>query len=109
MTRRLRVGHRLAALAGLLLAVFPCRIAAEAPPKAAVAFDAYVQNIEVRLAKQHTSPAAFVAPLDFQRIRQGELVVERLTPNPEPEMPGAMLHHWRGTAFAPGATIPVTS
>ena len=33
----------------------------------------------------------------------GEVVVERLTPAEE-DFAGAMLHHWRGTAFAPGAT-----
>jgi len=29
--------------------------------------------------------------------------VEKLTPATGAELPGAMLHHWRGTAFAPGA------
>ena len=30
--------------------------------------------------------------------------MEKLTPSTGAELPGAMLHHWRGTAFAPGAT-----
>jgi hypothetical protein len=38
------------------------------------------------------------------RLRRGELIVEKLTPATGAELPGAMLHHWRGTAFAPGAT-----
>jgi hypothetical protein len=36
-------------------------------------------------------------------LRQGELIVEKLTPAGGADLPGAMLHHWRGTAFAPGA------
>jgi hypothetical protein len=37
-------------------------------------------------------------------LRQGELVVEQLIPATGADLPGAMLHHWRGTAFVPGAT-----
>jgi len=33
------------------------------------------------------------------------LIVEQLTPSGGTELPGALLHHWRGTAFAPGATV----
>jgi hypothetical protein len=32
------------------------------------------------------------------------LIVEQLTPSTGADMPGAMLHHWRGTAFVAGAT-----
>ena len=38
------------------------------------------------------------------RLRRGELIVEQITPSGGAALPGAMLHHWRGTAFAPGAT-----
>jgi hypothetical protein len=37
------------------------------------------------------------------RLRRGELIVEQLTPSTSADLPGAMLHHWRGTAFASGA------
>ncbi|MDR3777476.1 MAG: hypothetical protein P4K97_11355 [Terracidiphilus sp.] len=37
------------------------------------------------------------------RLRQGELIVEQLTPSTAAELPSAMLYHWRGTAFAAGA------
>jgi hypothetical protein len=37
------------------------------------------------------------------RMRQGELIIERLTPSAGADFSGALLHHWRGTAFAPGA------
>ena len=36
-------------------------------------------------------------------MRQGELIVERLTRSAGAEFSGVLLHHWRGTAFAPGA------
>lgn len=39
------------------------------------------------------------------RLRQGELIVEKLTPTAGADLPGAMLHHWRGTAFVPGAKV----
>ena len=37
------------------------------------------------------------------RLRRGELVIEKLTPSSGAVFSGAMLHHWRGTAFAAGA------
>jgi hypothetical protein len=42
------------------------------------------------------------------RMRRGEVIVEMLTPPAGSKLPGAglqeaLLHHWRGTAFAPGA------
>ncbi len=39
-----------------------------------------------------------------QSLARGEKI-EKLTPKDSSELPGAMLHHWRGTAFAPGATV----
>jgi hypothetical protein len=77
------------------------------PPQAAVsAFNTYSNTVETRLARQHRSQQGFLASLTQSseaRLRQGELIVEQLTPDTGAEMSGAMLHHWRGTAFAPGA------
>lgn len=42
-----------------------------------------------------------MAPEAVQRVRRGESVVEQL---PAGATAGAMLHHWRGTTFVPGAT-----
>lgn len=36
-------------------------------------------------------------------MQRGEFVVEQMTPPVGAELSGAMLQHWRGTAFAPGA------
>jgi hypothetical protein len=38
------------------------------------------------------------------RLRTGEVIIEQLTPATEAGLSGALLHHWRGTAFARGAT-----
>jgi hypothetical protein len=82
------------------------KAAAEPAPAAAAAFNSYVGVLESRLAQQHRLPNSYldqsVAQNDL-RLRQGELIVEKLTPAGGADLPGAMLHHWRGTAFAPGA------
>ncbi len=64
------------------------------PPTAVSAFDSYVATVEARLDRQHRSPDSFPAP--------SEPIIEQLTPA-SVVSPGAMLHHWRGTAFAPEA------
>jgi hypothetical protein len=82
---------------------------AEPTPAAVAAFNAYTQTVESRLAQQHRSPNGFLAPASANpqdadlRLHRGELLIERLTPT-SANPPGAMLHHWRGTAFVPGAT-----
>src|SRR5580658_7008910 len=87
-----------------ILIAAPARAVAEPSPTAAVGFDSYIVQLEARLAGQHSSSTGFLAPADASRLRAGDVVVEQLTPKPVPDLPGAMLHHWRGTAFVPGAT-----
>jgi len=92
----------------ILLALLgtPGRGLGEAPAAAVSAFDTYVSGVESRLARQHGAQEGFLAPVapqDEMRLRRGELIVEKLTPSTGADLPGAMLHHWRGTAFAPGA------
>jgi hypothetical protein len=73
---------------------------------ATAAFDGYVRGVEVRLAQQHRSADGYVAGVSggtAERLRRGEVVVEQVTPAEGVAVPGAMLHHWRGTAFVPGA------
>ena len=92
----------------LLFAAHPACHAVEPSPAATAGFNAYVTLVENRLAEQHRSAATFLAtpvlsPQNRARLRKGEFIVEHLTPSHTPDMPGAMLHHWRATAFAPGA------
>jgi hypothetical protein len=80
------------------------------PTAAAVAgYNGYVVAIEARLAQQHQSVGGFLVATGGRdmdaRLRRGELIVEQLTPAKGPELPGAMLHHWRATAFVQGATV----
>jgi hypothetical protein len=97
-------------LCGLLLLVAGSACVQGEPPAATVsAFNSYVGRVELRLAEQHRSPIAFLSsgssdPQNAARLRRGDLVIERVTPSAGAGLPGAMLHHWRGTAFVPGAT-----
>jgi hypothetical protein len=38
-----------------------------------------------------------------QRVRREEPIIEQLTPPTGADLSGALLHHWRGTTFVPGA------
>ena len=81
---------------------------AQPQPAAVSSFNAYIAALESRLARQHGAQSGFIATLDSgsqiaMRLRSGESIVEKLTPSSGAEFPGAMLHHWRGTAFVAGA------
>jgi hypothetical protein len=107
---RFSIGPVLSGLLSLLLAMAaPGPVAAEAPPKAVSAFNTYVNGVEARLAEQHRSQKGFLLlvvqnPQSEMRLRRGELIVEKLTSSTGADYPGGLLHHWRGTAFAAGAT-----
>jgi hypothetical protein len=82
-----------------------------APSAAAVStFDSCIQGVEARLARQHLSPDSFLAAYSDsepesadRRLRRGEPIIEKLTTSTTSGLSGAMLHQWRGTAFAPAA------
>lgn len=75
----------------LLAAAAPC-LSAEEPSTAALrAFNQYVQRVEPSLDSLMPSS-------------QKELTIERVNRPEEAALPGALLHHWRGTVFVPGAT-----
>ena len=98
---------RLALFVVLILATVP--VFAEPQPAAVAAFDAYIAAVESRLAQQHRSSDGFFAalaadPQNNARLQRGELIVDKLTPAPPVIASGALLHHWRGTAFVLGAT-----
>ena len=91
------------AAAGLLLLLAaPAWIAAQPMPAATAAFNSYVERVEARLDAQHRSASGFLAPVDFARLRRGELIIDQLTSGAGTELPGALLHDWRGTAFVAG-------
>jgi hypothetical protein len=96
---------------GLLLlsgVAAPYALAEQPEPVATASFDSYIRTVEARLTRQHESPIGFLEPITSsqqttERLRKGELIVEKIAPPSELDLPGAMLHHWRGTAFAPDA------
>jgi hypothetical protein len=91
-------------LALAFLAAAPACHAAAPTPAALAVFNSYTHQVEARLTRQHSSPSGFLAgsnPQVQNRLRNGELIIEQLS---TPEVPGAILHHWRGTAFASHAT-----
>jgi hypothetical protein len=97
-------------LASLCIASFvlSAPIIAQLTPTANVGYDTYIRTLETRLSQQHSSQDAFLAPVSAPqadtRLRSGEFMVEQLTPAADPELPGALLFHWRGTAFVAGAS-----
>ena len=88
----------------VLIAGAPGCTYAEPSPAAVTSFNAYVAQVEARIAREHASPQTFLVSEPKDRLSRGEVIVEHLTPDPAPNMPGAMLHDWRGTAFVAGAT-----
>ena len=91
-------------LCGLLLVlVWPRRAYSQPSPAAVAAFNAQVTLLETRLGRQHQAASTFLAgDLSPERLHRGDLILEQRSPPTQP--PGALMHHWRATAFAPGAT-----
>jgi hypothetical protein len=77
-----------------------------------VAFGQYVSNLEARLARQHADADTHLAMLNLdpsrrnaleRQLMSGEIRVEPVT-GAARELPGALLHHWRGDVFVSNAT-----
>jgi hypothetical protein len=113
MKRRLQApfnthSHAPILLASLALAISAASTAAQPSPTANAAYNAYLRSVESRLAGQHQSQAGFLANLTpvssrDHELHSGALLFEDLSPRSS-TIPGALLHHWRATAFIPGAT-----
>jgi hypothetical protein len=110
--KRLFSAHsrKISAIGGLLFLLDVPRLVLGEPTVAATTgFNSYSRSVEVRLERQHHSSNGFVlfslsnSKGEEARLRQGEVTVERIWPPANIQLPGALLHHWRGTAFAPGA------
>ena len=91
-------------MCGLAFVLGAGQVLAEPPAAAVAGFDSYIRAVESRVAVQHGSRDAFLVPVAADRLRRGELVIEDIKPAGGAAVPGALLHHWRGTAFVPGAT-----
>jgi hypothetical protein len=76
----------------------------EAPSAATATFSSYVSKVESRLKIQHGAANGFLASVGSGTQTDARLRKSELTPANETDLSGAMLHHWRGTAFVRGAT-----
>lgn len=105
----MRKGFLRSSFTALLLAAVPCCLFAQPAPAALAAFQAYATATEARLARQHQSRNTFLAfaahepAAETARLGTGEVVIEQLTTRSGAVTAGSLLHHWRGTAFVPGA------
>ena len=55
----------------------------------------------MRLQQQQGLPQR---PPNLAQVQAGQLEIEKVTAAPEQNLQGAMIHDWRGVAFAPGVT-----
>ena len=99
--------HRLALLVVLAIAISFAR-AEEPTPTATNAYNNYLTHLEARLSVQHRAPQNYLAKEESSRLRAGNLLIEQVNSRADEsradeDLPGAMLHHWRGTAFISGA------
>jgi hypothetical protein len=103
MSERRQNGYKYLQAAGLLLLLAtPACVAAQPTPAATAAFNSYVQRVETQIDARHRSAEGFLGSEDFARLRGGELVIDQLTTGAGTELPGALLHDWRGAAFIAG-------
>jgi hypothetical protein len=85
-------------------------------PEAIAGWGIYVAAVERRIARELETPGRFLATdraadatARRQRLMAGQIVVEPLQAFDERgqaiEVPSAMVHHWRGAVFIPGAKL----
>jgi len=116
MPSRIRGTAVTISLAWMLAAAIPAR-SAELKPETLAAFDRYVQHAEQRMDEE-LSRNTFLLPdawpaerrdAAYQRVRRGEMIVERLNKDDaEAQVPHGLIHHWVGIVFIPGATVEQT-
>jgi hypothetical protein len=113
---RILIGLRWALVVGLTVA--PTSIGAtELRSEAAQGFDQYVRLTELRMQGELTPGGAFLwvdglpeprRSAEYARLQRGEVIAEKLQtadPSGRSTTPGALIHHWVGTVFIPGASL----
>jgi hypothetical protein len=103
------------ALAASLGAAQPA--SAQLTPAATRGFERYVQLTEERMSAEERPGGAFLwidalppaqRESDLAQLQTGKIISEQLStsaPAAEIATPGALIHHWVGTVFIPGATL----
>jgi hypothetical protein len=106
---------------GGVAALAPQLMCADLQPAAIAAFDQYVRATEDRIDRELKRPGQFLyveGLADPERkqvlamLKSGGIFMAKLTTHdphgPELDVPDAMIHHWLGAVFIPGATLPQT-
>jgi hypothetical protein len=113
---RISFGLRCALAIGLSAAPPPAG-AAELRPEAVQGFDQYIRLTERRMQGELAPGGAFLwadglpearRSEVYTRLQGGEVISERLQtadPSGHSATPGALIHHWVGTIFIPGASL----
>jgi hypothetical protein len=102
----------LSSLLCLMIAAVPA-LGAELEPRTAAAFDRYIRVTEAQTQARPEFLVVDALPDQERRaalasLRRGELVIDRgeTREGGKPvEAPGGLVHHWRGTAWVPNATV----
>ncbi len=120
---KLRPGllRRTVAFLLVLVVAFPSSVQpADLQPRANQAYDHYVALTQAQVSLQLAKLDSYLwidqlAPdlrsADYQTLRNGGPVIERaetLEDGKAISAPGALIHHWVGTVFVPGATLDQT-
>src|SRR5450631_1495870 len=100
-----------------LIVVPPPAGATELKPEAAQGFDQYARLTELRMQGE-LAPGGMFLRVDslpepgrgeaHAGLQRGEVISERLRtldPSGHTSTPGALIHHWVGTVFVPGASL----
>ena len=88
-------------LASVICMAGPVPLWADQPSPAALA--GFAQTVAA-IQQQH-SPEPTLHDSARARLRKGEALIDRIAAPHGGSLPGALLHHWRGSAFVSGANI----
>lgn len=88
--------------------------AADLTPATIAAFDSYVRQAEQRRSRESADSERFLS-MDFEspeaaatlrtRLRSGEVIALAVTGGGSLDVPGGLIHHWRGYVHIAGATV----
>lgn len=80
--------------------------AAELTADTKAAWARYVRAVEDRTRAEIESSGPFLWQVGLGGLRRGEIaVLETRLDALEPDVPGGLIHHWRGAIFVPGVTL----
>lgn len=83
-------------------------------PETLRAFERYLASAEARIQQEQDGRASFLRidalpaaerQASVDRLRRGEVLVEKVGPTPE-DVPDGLIHDWLATAYLPGVTLP---